>query len=265
MKERRDPDLAALLAAAAAPDPERDGGERGLEAVLAAYRAAADAPVRETDMMGAVEGRLAAAGSGSGRAGSRVPSPRRGRFTLALAVKCAAVLVVVAGTGVAAASVGALPAPMQRLAHDYLGGVGIPAPATAPPSVNASATPRLGPSRPDTPNPTPVPTGSASAQSGQATPNELLALCEIVVQAGDNWHSDLDKAQRDLLTTAAGGNPQVPAYCATVIASNTPSAPAASPSATSDNGNGNGGGNGGGNGDGKGHASKSPAPHSTKN
>lgn len=264
MKERRDPDLAALLAAAAAPDPERDGDEHGLAAVLAVYRSAADAPVRETDMMGAVEGRPAAAGSG--RAGSRIPSTRRGRFTFALAVKCTAVLVVVAGAGVAAASVGALPAPMQRLAHDYLGGVGIPAPTTAPPSANASTTPRVGASRSDTPNPTPAPTGSASALSTQS-PNELVALCEIVVQAGDNWHSDLDKAQRDLLTAAAGGNSQVPAYCETVVASNTPSAPAASPSSSPDsgNGNGNGNGNGGGNGNGKGHASKSPAPHSTKN
>ncbi|HEU5331955.1 MAG TPA: hypothetical protein VFU73_04315 [Actinocrinis sp.] len=256
MKKRQDPDLAALLAAAAAPDPERDGDERGLEAVLAAYREAADAPVRATDMMGAVERESAAPRRIRTRA-----SVGRGHFTLALAVKCAAAVVVVAGAGMAAASVGVLPAPMQQFAHDYLGGVGIPAPPTAVASV--SATPRVSAAQSATPSPTVGPTGSASASSVQSTPNELLALCEIVVEAGDSWHSDLDKAQRDLLIAAAGGNPEVPQYCDTQVANSKPSAPAGAPSPSASDGNGNA--NSGGNGNGKGHASKSPAPNSTKN
>src|SRR5437660_1668595 len=109
MKKRRDPDLAALLAAAAAPDPELDGGERGLDAILAAYREAADAPVRATEVMGAVE----EAPAPPRRTGNRASSGR-GRFTLAVAVKCAAALIVVAGAGMAAASVGVLPTPMQQ-------------------------------------------------------------------------------------------------------------------------------------------------------
>jgi len=262
MKKRRDPDLAALLAAAAAPDPERDGDERGLEAILAAYREAADAPVREADMMGAVEAEPAA----PRRTANRVPARRR--FTLALAVKCAAVLTVVAGAGVAAASVGVLPGPMQQFAHDYFGGVGIPAPPTA--AASANATSHASASRPATPNPTPVPAGSASASPLQATPKELIALCEVVVRAGDSWRSDLDKAQRDLLTTAADGNSNVVPYCDALIAGGGASTPAGTPSpdASTGNGDGNGNGNGGngnGNGGGKGHPSKSPGPHSTKN
>ena len=260
MKKRRDPDLAALLAAAAAPDPERDGDERGLEAILAAYREAADAPVRQADTMGAVATEPAA----PRRTANRVPGGRR--FTLALAVKCAAVLTVVAGAGVAAASVGVLPAPMQQFAHDYFGGVGIPAPPTA--AASANATFRASASRPATPNPTPLPTGSASASPLQPTPKELIALCEVVVRAGDGWQSDLDKTQRDLLTTAAHGNSNVVPYCDALIANGGASAPAGTPSPSVSTGNGDGNGDGGagnGNGGGKGHPSKSPEPHSTKN
>src|SRR5438445_3357005 len=128
MTKRRDPDWAALLAAAAAPDPERDSDERGLEAVLAAYREAADAPVRETDMMGVIEREPTAAGAAgattaAGAAGAATGSaastrsssraPMGHRFTRALAVKCAAVLVLLAGTGMAVPGAGMLPAPMQ--------------------------------------------------------------------------------------------------------------------------------------------------------
>jgi hypothetical protein len=262
MKEERDPDLAALLAAAAAPGPGPDGDERGLEAILAAYRAAVDAPVRETHMMSTVELEpVEAPAAGRGRA-----SQGHRRFTRAVAVKFAAVLVAFAGTGVAVASAGMLPTPIQRFAHTYFGGVGIPGPNGIAPTTAGSVTPLSTASRSGraTAGPESSGTASASASPVQATPAELAALCEIVVEAGDSWRSDLDKAQRDLLVATAGGNSNVVTYCNQLVAGGSPSASAPAPGTTPTPSPGDGNGNGGGNGNGKGHASKSPKADPTK-
>lgn len=258
MREKRDRDLAALLAAAAAPDPERDADERGLEVVLAAYREAAEAPAP------------------AGRTGKIVPIGHR-YFGRALAVKFAAAAAVLAGAGMAAASVGVLPAPIQRIAHDYFGGVGIPGPTSPTSGATATrstgATPSASRSRAADPTASAESSTSATASASPAatTQHELVALCQIVVEAGPSWHSDVDKAQRDLLTAAAGGNDKVLSYCTALVAGGGSSAPAgggSSPTSGSGNGNGNGGGgngNGNGNGGGKGHASASPSADSSQN
>jgi hypothetical protein len=208
VKEITNPDLAALLAAAAAPEPDPD--ERGLEAVLVAYRAAPyTAPHRAP----------AAARPTRGRS---MP----GGFVL----KFAAAVVLLAGGGVLAASAGALPDSIQRIAHDYLGGVGVPAPpaASTSPSAKASASPgrshgpsstfsagpdasssaavSLSPSSSSSPSASATPTTSAS-------PNDLVTLCRIVVRTGKSWHSKVDAAQRTTLVNAAGSDPKVLPYC----------------------------------------------------
>ena len=244
MKEIKNPDLAALLAAAAAPEPDPD--ERGLESVLVAYRAA---PYTRPE-----------------HAPSTDRPPRRavpgGMF-----LKFAAAVVVLAGGGVAAASVGALPDSIQRIAHDYLGGVGVPAPprGSASPNANASASPghgrnspsaslsaapdasgtataSLSPSSSVSPNVSASPSPATSAGS-----NDLVTLCRIVVQTGKNWHSKVDQAQRTTLVNAAGSVPNVLPYCTNLIngspsngTNSTPATPSTTPSATASSKHGGG-------------------------
>jgi hypothetical protein len=232
VKEIKNPDLAALLAAAAAPEPNPD--ERGLEAVLVAYRAAPFA--------------------GPDHAPSASPSPRRRPMPGGLLLKFAAAVMLFVAGGVTAASVGALPDPIQRIAHDYLGGVGVPAPprASVSPSAGASASPSRSrtPSAPLSAAPdasssaaaslTPSSSTSASASpSPSAASNELVTLCRIVVQTGKGWQSQLDKAQRMIVVKAAGAPPKVLPYCTGLLngspangTNSTPATPSATPSPT---------------------------------
>jgi hypothetical protein len=101
-------ELADVLAAAGAITREQD--EQELAAILAVFNMADPGPFD-----GARPG---------ARAGVRRPKRVTGRF----AVKCTAALVLVVGCAATAAGAGVLPSPVQRLAHDMLGGVGIPAP-----------------------------------------------------------------------------------------------------------------------------------------
>lgn len=245
MKEIKDPDLAALLAAAAAPEPDPD--ERGLEAVLVAYRAAA------------IEYRHAPSAE-------RSPSRRPARGGLLL--KFAAAIVLLVGGGVAAASAGALPDSIQRIAHDYLGGVGVPAPpgASVSPSAKASASPNrsrtASPSAtlsaaPDTSSSSAASLAPSSSATASVAPsaatstgsNDLVTLCRIVVQAGKSWHSKVDAAQHTTLVNAAGGDPQVLPYCTALInggpsnsTNSTPPTPSAAPSPSPSKGHGGGDG-----------------------
>ena len=192
--------LADVVAAAAATPAGAD--ESGLADVLAAYQEA---------------------GEQDRKPGSLPAASDRRRFTRPFAVKCAAALVLAtcAGTATAAAA-GALPAPAQSLVHHYLGGIGVPAPRPAPS---------------DTASPTTGPTGSAPGSGGGQSPQSsassvpppLLTLCRAVVQDGNPWRADLDKADRNALSTAAGGEQHVGSYCAAMVGS-AASAPGSAPS-----------------------------------
>jgi hypothetical protein len=214
-------DLDALFAAAAAPAFPEENDEQVLTVVLAAFNAAGQA---ECDG----DGKAAAAGECRTR-------PRRSRATVI--TRCAAMLLVAAGGGVAAASAGILPAAAQSLAHQYLGGIGVPAPnsngtqqggvALSPMPTASSTSTHQVPSRAR---------GAATTPAGSATPSPvsstLLNLCSQVIADGSSWANDLSEQGRTLLAAAAGGDEKIVPYCARI------SAPTQEPTATPTGGSG---------------------------
>src|SRR5262249_33472704 len=138
----------------------------------------------------------------------------------AMVARCAAVLLVDAGGGVAAASAGILPASAQSLAHQYLGGIGVPAPnSTGTPPGTVALSPM--PTASSTPTPTnqvlsrargatTPPTGSADPSAANST---LLDLCNQVIDGGDSWENDLSGQDLSLLAAAAGGDEKIVPYC----------------------------------------------------
>ncbi|HZU54473.1 MAG TPA: hypothetical protein VFA06_01265 [Actinocrinis sp.] len=196
-------DLDTLLAVAAAPASEATLDPAQLEPVLMAFRRA---------------------GIGAGPAPQ--PQPRRAvrqRSPRVALVKCAAVLMVVGGSGVAAATAGVLPASVQQIAHDYLGGVGIPAPA-------ASGT--AGPAPSGTPSPSGSPSPSAGSGRQAATTAQLMPLCQTVAANPQDWRSVLDPADQEALVAAAGAPGHVEQYCATLLATASSSADSGDEGAT---------------------------------
>jgi hypothetical protein len=210
MKPTGNGELDALLAAARAlPEERGEQGERGLDTVLAAFNAAGTVggePVRR-----------------------RPPAARPWWMTGRFAAKWAVALVVVGG-GVATASAGALPDPMQRLAHNMLGAVGVHTPdkpSAAPgggptaslnpasASALASATAPLPPSPPAS---AAAPSGTAAASPGAAD-GSLTALCRQVVDLGGNkWRKVLSAADQAALIAAAGKQNEVVPYCESLLA-----------------------------------------------
>jgi hypothetical protein len=285
MRKYEDSDLAALLAAAAAPDPETEADERGLEAVLAAYReaggAAPDAALGGAATNGAAGdsaagggavgdgaalGNAESGGTAPGSAASASAAPgsvepqRRPLMSRSLLAKCAVAFFLAAGAGVGAAGAGVLPSSIQRIAHDYLGGVGVPPPSSTAASPSSSAGAGVGPTSTPGSAVTPESSGSAAgsvAPSQSASLSQLIALCNIVVENDKNWHSAVDKTQRDILVAAAGGEPQVLTFCSDLLTNPTPTgsssgsssaSPSATPSAAATTQHG------------KAHESKSPKP-----
>lgn len=184
---------ALLTAAAQLPAPDRfDPAEsEELTALLAAYRDAAYRNAAE-----------------SAPRTSRARTSRRVGGTRLLLVKCAAALFVVAGTGLATATAGMLPDPVQRLAHDYFGSVGVPAPSASG-GAGSPTTPASG---------SPAVSQSPSAVAGSADA-ATTALCRTVADDPQKWHAELDATDQALLDAAAGGNEKVVAYCTRIIAS----------------------------------------------
>lgn len=180
-------DLDMLLAVAAAPASEATLDPAQLEPVLMAFRRA-------------------------GIGADPTPQPRRvnrRRSSRALLVKCAAALMVVGGSGVAAASAGVLPASVQRIAHDYFGGVGIPAPAASRTAGSTSS---------GMPSPSGSPSPSAGGDEAAANTARLIPLCQTVASNPGDWRSVLDTADQAALVAAAGAPGHVPQYCAALLA-----------------------------------------------
>lgn len=208
-------DLDALFAAAAAPAFPEEQDEQILTVVLAAFNAA---------------GMAECGGAGEATAASECRTPaRRGRATVL--VRCAAMLFVVAGGGVAAASAGILPASAQSLAHQFLGGIGVPAPnSTGTSQGGAALSPIATASSTSTSHVLSRARGVATASAGFATPtadrSTLLNLCSEVIDAGSSWQSALSEQDLALLTAVAGGDKKVVTYCAHL------SPPAQQPSTT---------------------------------
>jgi hypothetical protein len=186
--------LRALLASACAPATATEYDEADLNALLEVYRAAAESPAA------AATGRRAQSSPSIGRVPRRV-----GR---AMAVKCTGVLLVAVGTGAAAAGTDMLPASIQRMAHQYFGGLGVPGPSATPGTPGAggpgSASPQSG--------------GSPSPPAGTVPLGTLIALCGQVQHGAKNWRTGLDAADQAALSAAAGGDLKVTSYCAQLLA-----------------------------------------------
>lgn len=207
-------DLDALFAAATADAFPEERNEEILTVVLAAFNAAGMAECER---------------AGDAAAGECRTRARRGRTPVI--VRCAAMLFVAAGGGVVAASAGILPASAQSLAHQFLGGIGVPAP-------NSNGTSQGGAAF------SPIPTASSTSTSqvlsrargvvttpdGSATSSAmdstLRSLCSEVIGNGNSWQGSLSDQDLALLTAAAGGDKKIVPYCAHL------SAPAQQPSTT---------------------------------
>ncbi len=238
MNERRSRNLDALLAAAAAPPLEEERDERALAEVLTMFNTA---------------GAAAKAGIGTAEpitAFSPVepveqadPRAQRRAQRARLVVKCAAVLAIFTGTGIAAASAGILPAPVQSFVHHVLGGIGVPGPSPgSTPGGGVSASASAGPSlstgpgsaaSPATSNgagggATGTPNAAASPSAGEAS---LVTLCTEVQGSGNSWQSTMSAPDQARLIAAAGSANKVHAYCAQLLRSS--DGAAATPSAIS--------------------------------
>jgi hypothetical protein len=162
--------VAAVFAAAAAVP--REAEIAGEEAAMAAFRAA----------------RRPAHG------GVHRARPSRGRHLLIklLGTKAAALALAGAASvgGVAAAATGSLPDPAQRIAHDVLGDVGVPAPDAEP---------------------------ADAAQQGSPTDAGAAGLCQAWSAGNGTDHGKrTDAAALERLVTAAGGPEKVADYCASL-------------------------------------------------
>lgn len=198
--------LRALIAAAAAPAVGRWADPSRLGPLLAAFREAAD-------MAATGEGGVAVPVRSTGRERRLRVMPR------SLAVRCAAVVLVVCAGAVAAAAANTLPAPVQRIAHEVLGGIGVPTPAGSGGGVHTGAQP-TGTSRPAIASATPAPpsaTFTSAAATAAALPAALKALCGQVDDRAADWQSAVSAADRSTLISAAGGEQDVVAYCSNLL------------------------------------------------
>ncbi|WP_344665694.1 hypothetical protein [Catenulispora yoronensis] len=206
----------------------------GLEPALDAFRSAVSEPVSDpasgpvSDPASQHPDALGPHGrspSGS-RSAHRRGLPRWRKPVLAATVSAS--LLVVATTTVA--ETGALPGPVQQMAHTVLGGIGVPQHGQR--HRDGSSTVSVGGPGAPTPPPTDRPTGmppvgSSSAVSLPGPPPSPgatgtlmsdLALCKVILVDQKGLHSKtIDPAARDQLTAVAGGEDRIIAYCETLL------------------------------------------------
>jgi hypothetical protein len=200
--------LDTLLAAAAAPgSAEELAGERAAVAgFAAAYRGAVPTTVPASRRVRLFFGRAGQAGG--------LKRPALSTRTVAVTV-AAGVAVLVAG-GAFAAETGRLPAPVQHRAHAMFASLGVPGPGTSQgPAASGSASP--------------IPVGSSASSvpgagaSGTPSVSASVALCQVWDAAQNNPHGKAVPAEtRHALAALAGGEPNITAYCAGVLAGASP-------------------------------------------
>ena len=192
-------ELDTLLAVASAPIRETTADSARLATVLAAYR------------------RAGAEHATAHRSVTRRPASRS-----ALA-KCAVFFLIFSGSSVAAASAGILPASVQRMAHDYFGDVGIPAPSSHGTAVSSPS---------ETPSASGSPAATTPRGTAQSSAAQITMLCQKVAANMHNWRAGLNDADQSALLTAAGSSDNVRPYCAALLAqsSSAPGGPSAMPS-----------------------------------
>ena len=218
--------VAKVLSAAAAPP--RPHELRGYESARRAFESAGATPVRR---------------------GAGVP------FRRLVGVKMAAVAGALTVTGVAvAAEADVLPSPIQRAAHQMLGGVGVPdsnqdskagqTAASSPGSPaghsgsqgsqNANRAPGDPSSSGSLLPGNPVGTADPSGPSSSAGDADVLTLCRTYVAHPGGGSGGLDDHDRKRLAALAGGEDQMDAFCAAMLGAppGTPTVPQPSGAST---------------------------------
>lgn len=195
-----------------APHADRPPAQGALGELLAALTA----PATPEELRAEAEVRAAfVAARGSGRSPGAHPRRRfrSGRpvvLSLLAGKLAAGAAAVTLGATAAAAYAGALPAPLQELAHRTVrapaAGAVTVVPATPSPTGTAQPTPSASPS------PTPSPTGAG--QGPDATGPAVFGLCTAYRSGGLAPSSTAYRS----LAAAAGGPGGIDAYCATVPA-----------------------------------------------
>jgi hypothetical protein len=189
--------------------------------------AAASAPAQPHELHGYDSVRRAF-DSGGGRTGTR-----SNRYAVALplgrrtVVKLATLATTLTMTGVAvAAEANVLPQPIQHVAHQMLGGVGVPGPQPRRYQPTASGPGGLASSA-NTPQPSGSPGGRTTGDSahgatpgsspGQdsAFPDKVIALCRAFTSDDGGHH--LSHAERGRLADLAGGESKIGDYCVRVL------------------------------------------------
>jgi hypothetical protein len=189
-----DPAFDALLAG----DPLADGAADGLRPAAEVIAALGEPPApRELAAEASAIAVFRSAGRRpAGLAGSGHRRPRLLSALLSVRLGAAAAVAAVAlGGATAAAYAGALPAPVQKLAHDTLG---------APP---AHRVPPAHPARPARPVTQPSPGGTESAPQ---------RLCTAYARLKAQGSASQQAAALRILAAAAGGPRSVTSYCAAV-------------------------------------------------
>ncbi|MEY9931883.1 hypothetical protein ABH926_006532 [Catenulispora sp. GP43] len=222
--------LARVLSAATAPPWPHE--LRGYEAARRAFEKAGTAGA-------GAAGTAGTAGTTPVRRGAGVPLRRL------IGVKLAAVAGALTVTGVAvAAEADVLPSPIQRAAHQVLGGVGVPEPDAEPragqtmasspgsshgqPGSKVSQSPNRASGDPSSSGgllpgtPSGTSDGSAPSTSAPAPAADVVALCRTYVahqeDGNGNGNSGLSEHDRRKLATLAGGADKIAGFCAQVLA-----------------------------------------------
>jgi hypothetical protein len=190
---------------------------------LAALLAAASAPPTARELRGGDE--AMAAFAWHNRAPEPNPSPRRrpvlsSLLTKALAVKLASgAAVLFIGGAAVAAETGNLPSNLQDTAHNLFSSLGVPAPSDRDGAGDRDHKGRAG-----EPGESPDPEHS---RGPDATGPAAVGLCHAFEDGRKDVHGKaLDSTAMRALAEAAGGESNIPSYCAKVLAAH------ASPSAT---------------------------------
>jgi hypothetical protein len=133
---------------------------------------------------------------------------------VALKVLVGVAVLSVGGTAVAAGS-GRLPTGLQRQAHDLFAPLGVPAPASPPSEGRHGGTSRGAGNGPTLPATVPGPDGTPGPDASAGTP---LSLCRAYALSQKNKNKPMDAASLRALAVDAGGEANIPAYCAAVLA-----------------------------------------------
>ncbi len=218
--------LRQLLAAASAPPSSAE--LKGRSRAIAAFRAA------HRRRRGATGGTPAA----SGTASKRTPLVRAGRWSAAqFTVVCAALVVLLGGTAVAAAA-GQLPTALQDAVSDLFNGPDQPSPGPAPlPRPLPSGMHNLPPTPSGTesavaPASSPAATSTATPGAGRPTAAQLAALCHAYRAAGADSRL-LSAPGFAPLVDAAGSSAGVDGFCAGLAAPSSPATPSSRASSRS--------------------------------